>query len=85
MKKVKNMKVKERLKKSFIFVVSLANIAAIVAAVLMLIIDIRYGKALELNGFIQGDLGEYNAYLNKDGAIARDIIMLTDAAELAQA
>ena len=85
MKKVKNMKVKERLKKSFIFVVSLTNIAAIVAAVLMLIIDIRYGKALELNGFIQGDLGEYNAYLNKDGAIARDIIMLTDAAELAQA
>ena len=85
MKKAKNMQVKEKLKRSFIFVVSIANIAAILAAILMLVIDARYSKALELNGFIQGDLGEYNAYLNKDAAISRDIIMLTDATELAQA
>jgi len=85
MKNAKNMNVREKLKRSFISVVSIANIAAILAAVLMLIIDARYSKALELNGFIQGDLGEYSAYLNKDGAISRDIIMLTDAEELAQA
>lgn len=85
MKNTKNMNVKEKLKRSFISVVSIANIAAILAAVLMLIIDARYSKALELNGFIQGDLGEYSAYLNKDGAISRDIIMLTEATELAQA
>ena len=85
MKKTKNLNVREKLKRSFISVVSIANIAAILAAILMLIIDARYSKALELNGFIQGDLGEYSAYLNKDGAISRDIIMLTDAAELAQA
>ena len=85
MKKTKNLNVREKLKRSFISVVSIANIAAILAAILMLIIDARYSKALELNGFIQGDLGEYSAYLNKDGAISRDIIILTDAAELAQA
>ncbi len=85
MKNAKNMQVKDKLKRSFIMVVSIANIAAILAAVLMLIIDVRYSKALELNGFIQGDLGEYSAYLNRDGALSRDIIMLTDASELAEA
>lgn len=85
MKKDKKRKVKEQLIRSFIFVVSIANIAAILAAVMMLVIDLRYGKALELNGFIQGDLGEYNAYLNKSSAIARDVIMLTDAGEIAEA
>lgn len=85
MKNTKNLQVKEKLKRSFIVVVSIANIAAILAVVLMLIIDARYSKALELNGFIQGDLGEYSAYLNRDGALSRDIIMLTDASELAEA
>lgn len=85
MKNAKNMNVKEKLKKSFISVVSIANVAAILGAVLMLIINARYSKALELNGFIQGDLGEYSAYLNRDGALSRDIIMLTDASELAEA
>ncbi|MBR4084998.1 MAG: MCP four helix bundle domain-containing protein [Lachnospiraceae bacterium] len=85
MKNAKNMQVKDRLKRSFIMVVSIANIAAIIAVILILVIDARYSKALELNGFIQGDLGEYSAYLNKDGALARDIIMLTDTTELNQA
>ncbi|MBR3761829.1 MAG: MCP four helix bundle domain-containing protein [Lachnospiraceae bacterium] len=85
MKNTKNMQVNDKLKRSFILVVSIANIAAILAAGLMLIIDARYSKALELNGFIQGDLGEYSAYLNRDGALSRDIIMLTDASELAEA
>lgn len=85
MKNAKGINVKERLKRSFILAVSIANIAAIFAAALMLIIDIRYGKALELNGFIQGDLGEYSAYLNKDAALSRDIIMLTEDNDLALA
>ena len=85
MKKLRDMKVKERLTKSFIFAVTITSIAGVLAAVLMLIVDARYGKALELNGFIQGDLGEYNSYLNKSGAFARDIIMLTDEAEIAEA
>ncbi len=84
MKKMKNMNVKERLTKSFIFAVAIASIAGVLAAILMLVIDARYGKALELNGFIQGDLGEYNSYLNKGGALARDVIMLTDEADIAQ-
>ena len=85
MKNAKNMNVKDKLKRSFIYVVSIANVAAILAVILMLIIDARYSKALELNGFIQGYLGEYSSYLNRDGALSRDIIMLTDASELAKA
>ena len=85
MKKLKDMPVKQRLTRSFIYAVVLASIAGVLGAVLMLVMDARYSKALELNGFIQGDLGEYNSYLNKSGAFVRDIIMLTDDAEIAEA
>ena len=85
MKKMKNMPIKQRLTRSFIYAVILSSIAGVLGAVLMLVMDARYGKALELNGFIQGDLGEYNAYLNKSGALARDIIMLTEEAAVKEA
>lgn len=85
MKNLKNLKVKDRLVRSFVFVTILASVAGLLGAILMLVIDTRYGTALELNGFIQGDLGEYNAYLNKGGAFVRDVIMLDDEAEVASA
>ena len=85
MKKLKDMPVKQRLTRSFIYAVALASIAGVLGAILMLVMDARYSKALELNGFIQGDLGEYNAHLNKSGAFVRDIIMLTDEGEIAEA
>jgi len=85
MKKWKDMPVKQRLTKSFMYVVILASIAGVLAAVLMLVMDARYSKALELNGFIQGDLGEYNSNLSKGGALARDIITLTDDAQVKEA
>ena len=76
------MKVKDRLVRSFVFVTLLASVAGVLGAFLMLGLDARYGKALELNGFIQGDLGEYNAYLYKDSALTRDIILLSDKTEM---
>ena len=82
LKNMKNMKVKDRLIRSFVFVTIMASVAGVLGAFLMLGLDARYGQALELNGFIQGDLGEYNTYLNKGSALTRDIITLTDAAEL---
>ena len=82
LKNLRNMKVKDRLIRSFVFVTLLASVAGVLGAFLMLGLDARYGKALELNGFIQGDLGEYNAYLYKDSALTRDIILLTDAADI---
>ena len=57
MKNLKHMKVKQRLIKSFTFVVVIASIAGILGAGLMLGLDARYSQALHLNGFIQGDLG----------------------------
>ena len=85
MKNLKNLKVKDRLVRSFLFVTILGSIAGLLGAVLILVMDARYTTALELNGFIQGDLGEYNSYLNKGGAYVRDVIMLDDAAEVASA
>lgn len=85
LKNMKNMKVKDRLIRSFVFVTIMASVAGVLGAVLMLGLDARYSKALELNGFIQGDLGEYNSYLNKGSALVRDIILLEDEAELAEA
>lgn len=85
MKKEKDMRVKARLKRSFFNAIGIASIAGLLGVIMMLVIDARYSTALELNGFIQGDLGEYNSYLNKGGAFGRDIIMLNDNAEIATA
>ena len=82
LKNLRNVKVKDRLVRSFVFVTLLASVAGVLGAFLMLGLDARYGKALELNGFIQGDLGEYNAYLYKDSALTRDIIVLSDKTEM---
>ncbi len=85
MEKLKNMNVKKRLTISFVFVVALASISGLLGAILLGVLDLQYSKALVQNGFIQGDIGEYSAYLNKGGAFARDVIMLEDSQEVAKA
>ena len=85
MKKLRNMKLKQRLFSSFIGVVGVASLAGILSVFLLLILDNQYSTALVENGFIQGEIGEYNVYLNKSAAFVRDIIMLTDENEIASA
>lgn len=85
MKKLKDMKVKKRLQISFIITVILSSIAGLLGAIFLFVVDAKYSSALIQNGFIQGDLGQYNSYLNKGGAFVRDIIILTDEAEIASA
>jgi methyl-accepting chemotaxis protein len=85
MKKLKDMNVKQRLFTSFLGVVGLASLAGIISVFLLLILDHQYSTALVQNGFIQGDIGEYNVYLNKSAAFVRDIIMLDDESEIASA
>lgn len=85
MKKLKNMHVKERLLSSFIGVVVVASIAGLLGMILLFITDARYSQALELNGFIQGDIGQYNSYLNQSGSYVRDIIYRADEATVANA
>ena len=50
LKNLRNMKVKDRLVRSFVFVTLMASFAGVLGAFLMLGLDARYGKALELNG-----------------------------------
>lgn len=85
MKNLKHMKVKQRLIKSFTFVVVIASIAGILGAGLMLGLDARYSQALHLNGFIQGDLGEYSTNISRSAAYVRDIILFSDADDIQEA
>jgi len=83
-KSLKNISVKKRLAKSFQRVVIIAGVAGILGAGLVIGLNARYNQVLHLNGFIQGDLGEYSTYLNKGAAEVRDIILLTDEALIAE-
>lgn len=81
----KNMKIAKKLIVSFIAVVIISSVAGVVGLVLLNSIDTQYGLALVNNGFVQGDIGSYNAYINKGGALVRDVITLTDPAEVKKA
>lgn len=81
-KKLSNMKVQPRLILSFVVVVIIASISGLIGMFLMLKADADYSKALIENGFSQGEIGSFNTYINKGGAIVRDIIMLTDDADI---
>ena len=78
LEKLKNMSVKKRMTLSFGIVTGLSTIAAIVAIVMLFVVNIRYSKAMDQNGFIQGDIGGYSTYLNEERMLIRDIVSLTD-------
>ena len=85
MKGEKDLKIRDRLKNRFIQAVGIASIAGVLGLILLFVVDAQYSNALVNNGFIQGDIGEYNAYLNRGGAVARDVVMLTDEARVLEA
>ena len=85
MKKQKDTTIKQKLKASFNLTLLISSISGVLGLILLLVVDSQYSSALVDNGFIQGDLGEYNSYLNKGGAFVRDIIVLTDEDEIASA
>ena len=82
MDKLRNMSVRKRMTISFGIVTGLSSIAAIVAVVMLFIVNIRYSNALEVNGFIQGDIGHYTTYLNEERVLIRDIITLADQKDI---
>ena len=84
MENLRNISVKKRMTISFGIVTGLSSIAAIVAVIMLIVVNARYSKALELNGFIQGDIGHYATYLNEERILIRDIVMLTDQNTVAQ-
>lgn len=79
---LKHIKIGTKLITSFIIISILASISGLVGLVISMSIDKNYSKALVENGFVQGNIGNFNTYLNKDGAVVRDIVFLADAAEL---
>ena len=79
-----NMKIKKKLIISFIIVSILASVSGIVGFFVSIKLNNDYSKALVENGFVQGDLGKFNTSLNKGSALVRDMIYLTDEAELQQ-
>ncbi|MEG0941412.1 MAG: methyl-accepting chemotaxis protein [Oscillospiraceae bacterium] len=79
---LKNVKIGKKLILAFIVVAVIVSIAGFCGLGLLINLDKGYGTALVENGFVQGDIGNYNTYLNKGGAIVRDIITLTDPAEV---
>lgn len=81
----KNMKIAKKLIVSFIVAVIISSIAGVVGMILLKTLDKGYGEALVSNGFVQGDIGDYNTYINKDSALVRDVIMLTDDADIKSA
>ncbi len=80
MESLRNIRVQKRMTVSFSIVLGLSSIAAVLAAVLLLVVNYRYSVALEKNGFIQGDIGYCATYLNEERILIRDAIMLTDKA-----
>lgn len=85
MKKLNNMKVQPRLILCFILVVLMASISGIASAFLLMNTDAKYSNALVVNGFTQGEIGAFNTFMNKGAALVRDVIMLTDDADIKNA
>lgn len=80
--KFNNLKVKQKLLVCFIIVTLLSSIAGVVGTICLITVDAKYSHALVVNGFSQGDIGEFNTYLNKGSAVIRDIIMLTEKEDI---
>jgi len=85
MKQEKKTGIKQKLSNIFIKSISISNVAAMIGVVLLLVLNARYSTALELNGFIQGDIGEYGIYLQESGAYTRDIIFSENDGIIAEA
>lgn len=78
----KNIKITPKLILCFTIVVLISSISGIIGTGMLIKTDRNYSAALIENGFSQGDIGSFNTYFVKGGAVVRDIIMLTNAEEI---
>ncbi|MEG0116265.1 MAG: MCP four helix bundle domain-containing protein, partial [Hydrogenoanaerobacterium sp.] len=81
----KNLKIGKKLILAFIAVTIISSIAGGVGLVLLKQLDAQYSEALITNGFVQGDIGDFNTYLQRAAAMTRDVIMLKSDAEIKNA
>lgn len=80
----KNLKIGKKLIISFLIITLLASISGIAGFVITFNIDNGY-TALVKNGFSQSNIGQFNTYLNKGGALVRDVIFASSQSELKEA
>lgn len=80
--KIKQMKVTEKLRFCLTLVVCVASVSGILGLIFLLVNTLQYSNALVNNGFSQGEIGIFSTYLNKEPAIIREMILVTDEAEL---
>lgn len=78
----KNLKINERLKKSFTMVSMIASLSGIIGAIMILVITNQYSDALINYGFSQGDLGKALAVFADIRSNTRGIIGYQDEARI---
>ena len=72
MKKGHELKIRERLSKSYLQVIFIASISAIVGIIALLVMTRMYNNALNNYGFSQGDIGKAMTHpLHGDGSYRR--------------
>lgn len=77
-KMLKKLNIGPKLILCFIISVLIASISGIMGIIVLNNTDNNYSKALVENGFSQGEIGRFNTYLNKGGAVVRDIVLMED-------
>lgn len=81
--RIKDLKVEKKLKSCFTFMVLMASISGIIGLLVLLYSNTKYNYALVYNGFSQGKIGIFSTYLNKEPSLVRELIISTDAQEMA--
>lgn len=82
LKRIKEMKVQQKLKYCFTLVVIMASISGVLGILALVIVNSQYGKALVSNGFSQGEIGIFSTYLNKEPSLVREMVLIDDQEEL---
>lgn len=82
MKKMKDMRVRDRLVRAFFVVSLITSVAAVLAAIALFGISARYEHALQYYGFSQGDIGKAMTVFTDTRSCLRGAIGYDDAEEV---
>ena len=77
-----NITIRNKIKKSFILVLIIANVSSILGVVLLLKTNYYYRDTLDKYGFAQGDIGKVGKEIEKTLYIIRDITGIEDDEEI---
>lgn len=80
----KNLKINERLKKSFTMISLMASISGIIGAIMLLVVSNQYSDALINYGFSQGDIGKAMTVFTDIRSATRGAIGYDDDALIAE-